>query len=428
MITVIGAGLAGSEAAWYLAQNGADVELVEQKPVRRSPAHMSNDFCELVCSNSLKSDDVFGNACGLLKEEMRRLGSLTMEAAAATRVPAGGALAVDRERFSAYVTEKLRTHPKIHIACREADSLPESGIVATGPLTDGALYEAIAARFGGGLHFYDATAPVVTAESVDLSAAFTADRYGRGTGDYVNCPMNKEEYETFVRELLSAEKVTLRDFEKREIFEGCMPVEVMASRGKDSLRFGTFKPVGLEDEDGKRPYAVLQLRRENEEGTLLGLVGCQTNLKFGEQKRVFSLIPALRNAEFVRYGVMHRNTFLDSPHVLNHDFSAKDNKNLFFAGQMTGVEGYVESAASGMLAAINCFRRMQGKESIVPEDTCVCGALARYIATENAHFQPMNANYGILRSMDVKDKKQKKKLMAERALAEIDRIRAQLCE
>ena len=428
MITVIGAGLAGSEAAWYLAQNGADVELVEQKPVRRSPAHMSNDFCELVCSNSLKSDDVFGNACGLLKEEMRRLGSLTMAAAAATRVPAGGALAVDRERFSAYVTEKLRTHPKIHIACREADSLPESGIVATGPLTDGALYEAIAARFGGGLHFYDATAPVVTAESVDLSAAFTADRYGRGTGDYVNCPMNKEEYETFVRELLSAEKVTLRDFEKREIFEGCMPVEVMASRGKDSLRFGTFKPVGLEDENGKRPYAVLQLRRENEEGTLLGLVGCQTNLKFGEQKRVFSLIPALRNAEFVRYGVMHRNTFLDSPHVLNHDFSAKDNKNLFFAGQMTGVEGYVESAASGMLAAINCFRRMQGKESIVPEDTCVCGALARYIATQNAHFQPMNANFGILRGMDVKDKKQKKKLMAERALAEIDRVRAQLCE
>ena len=428
MITVIGAGLAGSEAAWYLAQNGADVELVEQKPVRRSPAHMSNDFCELVCSNSLKSDDVFGNACGLLKEEMRRLGSLTMEAAAATRVPAGGALAVDRERFSAYVTEKLRTHPKIHITCREADSLPESGIVATGPLTDGALYEAIAARFGGGLHFYDATAPVVTAESVDMAAAFTADRYGRGTGDYVNCPMNKEEYETFVRELLLAEKVTLRDFEKREIFEGCMPVEVMASRGKDSLRFGTFKPVGLEDEDGKRPYAVLQLRRENEEGTLLGLVGCQTNLKFGEQKRVFSLIPALRNAEFVRYGVMHRNTFLDSPHVLNHDFSAKDNKNLFFAGQMTGVEGYVESAASGMLAAINCLRRMQGKESIVPEDTCVCGALARYIAAENAHFQPMNANYGILRGMDVKDKKQKKKLMAERAFAEIDRVRAQLCE
>ena len=428
MITVIGAGLAGSEAAWYLAQNGADVELVEQKPVRRSPAHMTNDFCELVCSNSLKSDDVFGNACGLLKEEMRRLGSLTMEAAAATRVPAGGALAVDRERFSAYVTEKLRTHPKIHIACREADSLPESGIVATGPLTDGALYEAIAARFGGGLHFYDATAPVVTAESVDMAEAFTADRYGRGTGDYVNCPMNKEEYEMFVRELLLAEKVTLRDFEKREIFEGCMPVEVMASRGKDSLRFGTFKPVGLEDENGKRPYAVLQLRRENEECTLLGLVGCQTNLKFGEQKRVFSLIPALRNAEFVRYGVMHRNTFLDSPHVLNADFSARDNKNLFFAGQITGVEGYVESAASGMLAAINCLRRMQGKESIVPEDTCVCGALARYIAAENAHFQPMNANFGILRGMDVKDKKQKKKLMAERALAEIDRIRAQLCE
>ena len=426
MIPVIGAGLAGSEAAWYLAEHGEQVRLIEQKPVRRSSAHTSDCFCELVCSNSLKSDDVYGNACGLLKEEMRRLGSLTMEAAAATRVPAGGALAVDRERFAAYVTEKLRSHPNIHVEEKEATQLPQAGIVATGPLTDGALYAAIEERFGGNLHFYDATAPVVTAESVDMDAAFTADRYGRGTGDYVNCPMDKETYEQFVRELLAAEKVTLHAFEKREIFEGCMPVEVMAARGKDSLRFGTFKPVGLEDENGRRPYAVLQLRRENAEGTLLGLVGCQTNLKFGEQKRVFSIIPALRHAEFMRYGVMHRNTFLDSPRILRADFSVKDNASLFFAGQMTGVEGYVESAASGMLAAINCLRRVHSQEGIVPEDTCVMGALARYVATENAHFQPMNANYGILRGLDVKDKQQKKKMMAERALAEIDRVSALL--
>lgn len=428
MIRVIGAGLAGCEAAWYLARHGEEVELVEQKPVRRSPAHSSDGLCELVCSNSLKSDDVFGNACGLLKEEMRRLGSVTMEAAAATRVPAGGALAVDRERFSEYVTRKLRAEPRIRIVCREETELPEAGIVATGPLTDGALYAAIERRFGGGLHFYDATAPVVTAESIDLSEAFTADRYGRGTGDYVNCPMDKPQYETFVRELLGAEKVTLHDFEKREIFEGCMPVEVMASRGKDSLRFGTFKPVGLADASGKRPYAVLQLRRENAEGTLFGLVGCQTNLKFGEQKRVFSLIPALRNAEFVRYGVMHRNTFLDSPRVLQADLSAKDNPMLFFAGQITGVEGYVESAATGILAAANCLRRLHAKHSLVPSDVCVMGALARYVAAENAHFQPMNANYGILRGPDIRDKKEKKKVMAERALGEIELFRAALAE
>ena len=426
MTEVIGAGLAGSEAAWALAERGVEVALIEQKPARRSPAHSSDALCELVCSNSLKSDDVFGNACGLLKEEMRRLGSLTMEAAAHTRVPAGGALAVDRNEFSAYVTQKLRQHPKIRIVCREQTSLPETGIVATGPLTDGALYAAIEARFGGGLHFYDATAPVVTAESVDFAAAFTADRYGRGTGDYVNCPMTKEEYERFVTELLAAEKVTLKEFEMREIFEGCMPVEVMASRGRDALRFGTFKPVGLEDGSGRRPYAVLQLRRENAEGSLLGLVGCQTNLRFGEQKRVFSLIPALRNAEFVRYGVMHRNTFLDAPRVLNADFSVKDAPMLFFAGQITGVEGYVESAMSGMLAGIHLWRKLQGKEPLVPSDACVMGALSRYVAAENRHFQPMNANYGILRGMDVRDKKQKKRLLAERALAEAEAFRAAL--
>ncbi len=423
---VVGAGLAGCEAAWYLAEHGVQVELIEQKPLRRSPAHKSDDFCELVCSNSLKSDDVFGNACGLLKEEMRRLSSLTMMAAERARVPAGGALAVDREQFSAYITQTLRAHPNVTVSVREQTELPQEGIVATGPLTDGALYEAIAARWGAGLHFYDATAPVVTAQSVDMSAAFTADRYGRGTGDYINCPMNKEEYETFVAALLAAEKVTLKAFEKREIFEGCMPVEVMAARGKDTLRFGTFKPVGLAQEDGARPYAVLQLRRENAEGTLLGLVGCQTNLKFGEQKRVFSLIPALRNAEFVRYGVMHRNTFLDSPRILRADLSAKDAPRLFFAGQITGVEGYVESAATGILAAIGAYRRMQGKETLVPEDTCVLGALARYVAAENRHFQPMNANYGILRAMDVRDKKEKKQRMAERALAEIERFRGAL--
>lgn len=428
MIPVIGAGLAGSEAAWQLAERGEQVELVEQKPARRSPAHTSDAFCELVCSNSLKSDDVRGNACGLLKEEMRRLGSLTMEAADRTRVPAGGALAVDRDKFSAYVTQKLRQHPNIHIVCREQTSLPEAGIVATGPLTEGALYAAIEARFGGGLHFYDATAPVVTTESIDYSAAFTADRYGRGTGDYVNCPMTKEEYEAFVTELLAAEKVTLKDFEKREIFEGCMPVEVMASRGRDALRFGTFKPVGLADESGRRPYAVLQLRRENAEGSLLGLVGCQTNLKFGEQKRVFSLIPALKHAEFVRYGVMHRNTFLDAPHVLNADFSVKDAPMLFFAGQITGVEGYVESAMSGMLAGIHYWRKLHGKPPIVPSDACVMGALSRYVAAENKHFQPMNANYGILRGLDVRDKKEKKRLMAERALGEIDLVRAALAK
>ena len=428
MIPVIGAGLAGSEAAWQLAERGEQVELVEQKPARRSPAHTSDAFCELVCSNSLKSDDVYGNACGLLKEEMRRLGSLTMEAADRTRVPAGGALAVDRDKFSEYVTQKLRQHPNIHVVCREQTSLPEAGIVATGPLTEGALYASIEARFGGGLHFYDATAPVVTAESVDYAATFTADRYGRGTGDYVNCPMTKEEYEAFVTELLAAEKVTLKDFEKREIFEGCMPVEVMASRGRDALRFGTFKPVGLADESGRRPYAVLQLRRENAEGSLLGLVGCQTNLKFGEQKRVFSLIPALKNAEFVRYGVMHRNTFLDAPRVLNADFSVKDAPMLFFAGQITGVEGYVESAMSGMLAGIHYWRKLHGKPPIVPSEACVMGALSRYVAAENKHFQPMNANYGILRGLDVSDKKEKKRLMAERALGEIDLVRAALAK
>ncbi len=423
---IVGAGLAGCEAAFYLAERGIRVELIEQKPVCYSPAHESPSFAELVCSNSLKSDDVYGNACGLLKEEMRRLGSLTMRAAEASRVPAGGALAVDREAFSAYITKEIENHPLITVVRREQTELPEEGIIATGPLTAGGLYEAIGQKFGGGLHFYDASAPIVSAESIAYEHTFTGDRYGKGTGDYINCPLSKEEYESFVSELLSAEKAELHSFEKREIFEGCMPVEVMASRGKDTLRFGTFKPVGLSDENGKRPYAVLQLRKENGAGTSYNLVGCQTNLKFGEQKRVFSLIPALKNAEFLRYGVMHRNTYLNAPSVLNADFSVKGSPLLFFAGQITGVEGYVESAASGLMAGIHAYRKLSGREAIVPSGKTVLGALSRYIATENADFQPMNANYGVLEGgfSEIKDKKLRKRRLGERALEELERYRA----
>lgn len=422
---VIGAGLGGCEAAYYLARKGVEVRLYEMKPKRFSPAHENENFCELVCSNSLKSDDAYGNASGLLKEEMRRLGSLVLEAADRTKVPAGGALAVDREKFSAFVTQRLRDEKNIEIVNEEVEELPEEGIVATGPLTDGRLYEAIQKRFGGGLHFYDASAPIVSRESVDFSKTFTADRYGRGEGDYINCPMTKEEYEIFVDELVAAERATLHDFEKGEIFEGCMPVEVMASRGKDTLRYGTFKPVGLFDGAGARPYAVLQLRRENAEGSSLGLVGCQTNLKFGEQKRVFSLIPALKNAEYERYGVMHRNTYLESPEILDEDFSVKVSPMLFFAGQMTGVEGYMESAASGLLAAIHYLRKLKGLPPVRLQDNCISGALSQYIARKNKNFSPMNANYGILREIGERDKKIRKRKYAERALEEIGRF---VCE
>ena len=396
------------------------------KPKKFTPAHTSEKFCELVCSNSLKSDDVYGNACGLLKEEMRRLGSLTMQAADYARVPAGGALAVDREKFADFVTEHLKAHPHVSIVSEEIRELPAAGIVATGPLTSEALAADLVRRFGT-LHFFDASAPIVSAESIDFTRAFTQDRYGRGTGDYVNCPMNREEYEAFWEALVSAERATLRDFERGDIFEGCMPVEVMAARGKDTLRFGPFKPVGLEFE-GVRPYAVLQLRKENAAGTSYNLVGCQTNLKFGEQKRVFSMIPALKAAEFERYGVMHRNTYLQSPKCLNADFSARDNPALFFAGQMTGVEGYVESAASGLLCGYHVLRRALKKPTIVPPDTTMAGALSRYIAAPNADFQPMNANYGVLAGgfEGVRDKKARKKLLAERALSEIERFKAEI--
>lgn len=428
-VRIIGAGLAGSDAAYFLAERGVKVELWEQKPEKRSPAHHSSDFCELVCSNSFKSDDAFGNACGLLKEEMRTLGSLVVAAADRTKVPAGGALAVDRDQFSRIVTETLKNHPNIEIVQKEAKDFPATGytIVATGPLTSDDLAEKIAERFGGNLYFYDAAAPIVTSESIDFSKAFIGDRYGKGSGDYVNCPLNREEYEAFVEALVGAEKAVQKDFDKRDVFDGCMPVEIMAQRGTDTLRFGMLKPVGLYDAEGKRPYAVLQLRKENAEGTAYNLVGCQTNLKFPEQKRVFSMIPALAHAEFARYGVMHRNTFLNAPAVLNADYSAIEDPNLYFAGQMTGVEGYVESAASGLCAAINLFLKIKGETAAWDAET-VCGALSLHVSTPQENFQPMNANYAILAplSQNTRDKALKKRLYAERALEKIRELRARI--
>ena len=427
-VTIIGAGLAGSEAAYYLATRGISVRLIEMKPKKRTPAHTGDGFGELVCSNSLKSDDAYANACGLLKEEMRILGSLIIEAADATRVPAGAALAVDRDQFSEYITKKIKSMPNIEIVEEEVLTVPmpeKDGdryvIIATGPLTSDALSEDIQRLTGGGLHFFDASAPIVSADSVDMSCAFTGDRYGKGTGDYINCPMNKEEYYAFVDALLSAERAHLHEFEKGEIFEGCMPIEVMASRGRDTLRYGTLKPVGLFDEDGKRPYAVLQLRKENTAGSTYNLVGFQTNLKFPEQKRVFSMIPALKNAEFLRYGVMHRNTYIQSPDVLNRNFSVKNNQRLFFAGQITGVEGYVESAASGLLAAIHIADEILERPTHVFDERTVCGALETHISTPTKDFQPMNANFGILAPMDVRirDKKERYRALAERALSTI---------
>lgn len=427
-VIVIGGGLAGSEAAYYLASHGIKTTLVEMKPKKFTPAHESVNYGELVCSNSLKSNDVYANACGLLKEEMRLLGSMIIEAADQTKVPAGAALAVDRELFSAYITEKLKNCPNLTLLTEEVEKLPDLekdgdryAIIATGPLTAEALSEDILQKTGGGLHFYDASAPIVSAESIDMTCAFTGDRYGKGTGDYINCPMTKEEYYAFVDELLAAERVELHEFEKGEIFEGCMPIEVMASRGRDTLRFGTLKPVGLADEDGKRPYAVLQLRKENTEGTTYNLVGFQTNLKFPEQKRVFSMIPALKNADYLRYGVMHRNTYIQSPDVLNRDFSFKNNRRIFFAGQITGVEGYVESAASGLLAAIHIVDEILGRTPHVFDERTVCGALETHISTLTKDFQPMNANFGILAPMPsrIKDKKERYKALAERALETI---------
>ena len=385
-VKIIGAGLAGCEAAYTLAQRGVEVELYDIKPKSFTPAHSDENFGELVCSNSLKSNDVYGNACGLLKEEMRILGSLTMAAAEAARVPAGGALAVERKAFAAYITEAIKHDANVKVICEEVTAVPDGwSVVATGPLTTDALSQNIQGICGGGLHFYDASAPIISRDSIDFGKCFYGDRYGKGGDDYVNCPLNKEEYERFVAELVSAERVILHDFEKREIFEGCMPVEVLASRGVDSLRFAMLKPVGLTDADGNKFYAVLQLRKENASGTAYNLVGFQTNLKWGEQKRVFSMIPALANAEFLRYGVMHRNTFINSPTCLNADFSLKSNGKVFFAGQITGVEGYVESAASGILAALNLYEKLNGRAPSILEDTCVLGALSAHIEIGRAH-------------------------------------------
>ena len=421
-VTVVGAGLAGAEAAYRLLSRGYPVTLYEMKPEKRTPAHKGNGFAELVCSNSLRSDRIV-NAVGLLKEEMRALGSLVMEAADATRVPAGGALAVDREGFSAYVTDKLRSFPNLTIVTGEQTALPATpAIVATGPLTSDALSAAIEERFGKSLHFYDAAAPIVTYDSLDHNKVFQASRYDRGA-DYLNCPMTREEYFAFYHALVNAETAELHSFETPRVFEGCMPVEVMAKRGELTLAYGPLKPVGLEV-NGKRPFAVVQLRRDNSDGTLFNIVGFQTNLKFPEQKRVFGMIPGLERAEFARYGVMHRNTFLESPKLLNFDYSLRSDPLLFFAGQMTGVEGYVESAASGLLAAIELIEKLEGRAPIDFTSETAIGALGHYVAEYNGgDFQPMNVTFGIMEPLKerVRGKQERGERIASRAL---DKLRA----
>ena len=424
-VKVIGAGLAGSEAAWQLAQRGFRVRLYEMKPNKMTPAHHCADFAELVCSNSLRGDRL-ENAVGLLKEELRRLDSLILACADATRVEAGGCLAVDRYGFSALVTEKIRSHPNITVVSEEVTRVPEGPvIIATGPLTSDAMSDAIADYFGQTdyLHFFDAAAPLVTLDSIDMDHAWYASRYDRGTADYINCAMSREEYTAFVRELSAAEEAPVHGFEDKNVFEGCMPVEVMARRGEDTLRYGPLKPVGLRDpKTGKEPYAVVQLRRDNAAGNIYNIVGFQTHLKFPEQKRVFSMIPALHDAEFVRYGVMHRNTFLNSPRLLDRTYADRRDPMVAFAGQMTGVEGYVESCASGYLAAVSMAARLKGEP--VPDFTnkTAIGALAYYISDETiANFQPMNVNFGILAPLEqrVKGKGNKNLAIANRALAQL---------
>ena len=423
-IQVIGAGLAGCEAAWQIAQAGIEVELYEMKPVKFSPAHQSPNFAELICSNSLKAERV-ESAAGLLKEEMRRLGSLLMQCADSCRVPAGGALAVDRHAFSEHVTREIENNERIHIHHEEIKEIPTDGItvIATGPLTADALASQIYTLCGGGLSFFDAAAPIVTAESLNRDKIFAASRYDKGgDDDYLNCPMNKEEYERFYNALIHAERAPVHDFDVADpkVYEGCMPVEVMAQRGMDTLRFGPLKPVGLRDPNtGHRPWAVVQLRREDKQGTLLNLVGFQTNLKFGEQKRVFGMIPGLENAEFTRFGVMHRNTFLNS------DYSVRANPNLFFAGQITGVEGYMESASSGIMVGINAVRRLNGRETLTLPGNTMIGALSRYIASGGeSDFQPMGANFGVMPPLEphIRDKKERYAAIAARALESFDSV------
>ena len=428
-VKVIGAGLAGSEAAWQLARRGISVMLYEMKPHKMSPAHHSTDFAELVCSNSLRGDRL-ENAVGLLKEELRRCGSLILDCAEATRVEAGGCLAVDRKGFSRLVTERIRGNPLITVVNQEVTQVPEGpGIIATGPLTSDPLSKAIGEYFGAEyLHFFDAAAPLVTAESVDMELAWWQSRYDRGTPDYVNCAMDKQQYEAFIKELISAEEAEVHGFEDKRVFEGCMPVEVMARRGPDTLRYGPMKPVGLTDpKTGAEPYAVLQLRQDNAAKSVYNLVGFQTHLKFGEQKRVFSMIPALRNAEFVRYGVMHQNTFLQSPRLLDRYYADRRNPLVAFAGQMTGVEGYVESTASGFLAAVAMAAKVQGKEIPDFPKTTAIGALGRYISDGSIEsFQPMNINFSIISPLEyrVRKKSEKNLAISRRALEEVDRLLA----
>ena len=426
-VTVLGAGLAGSECAWQLAKRGVPVRLVEMKPAKMTPAHTSEYFAELVCSNSLRSDELT-NAVGLLKEEMRRLGSLIMESADANRVAAGGALAVDREGFSRYITDRLKACENIELVSAEATEIPEGTVViATGPLSSDAIAEKIAALCPeSDLHFYDAVAPIVTLESVDMSSAFFASRYDKGTADYVNCPMDKDEYLAFVTELVKAKEAEVHGFDDGGVFEGCMPVEVMARRGVDTLRYGPLKPVGLTDpRTGRENYAVVQLRRDNAEGTIYNMVGFQTHLTWGEQRRVFSMIPALKNAEFVRYGVMHRNTYLNSPQLLDRYYRLRSDPRISFAGQMTGVEGYVESAASGMAVGIETAARVLGLPAVdFPQETAI-GALALYISGGSVgDFQPMNVNFGIISPLGyrVKGKRNKNAEISKRSLEIIDKL------
>ena len=431
-ITVVGGGLAGSEAAYYLAKKGYNVRFVDIKPNAYTPAHKSADYGELVCSNSLKSNDAYGNACGTLKEEMRILDSFVIKCADESKVPAGAALAVDRNEFSRLITEGLKSWKNIEFISEEVEKidLSENVIIATGPLTTPKLCEFIRSITGDGFYFYDAAAPIVAGDSIDMSEAFIADRYGEaGKGDYINCPIDKEGYKAFYKALTTAKRVELHDFEDMKVFEGCMPVEVMAERGEDTLRFGPLKPAGLDDpRTGRWPYACMQLRKEDENGERYNIVGFQTNLLFPEQKRVFSMFPALKNAEFLRYGVMHKNTYINAPKVLNADFSMKEHPTVYFAGQITGVEGYVESAASGLVAAINADRRLRGKEPLDLTCETVIGALANYVATPNSDFQPMNANYGVLKPLLTKPKKKadKKRLLSERAIEKIKEIKESL--
>lgn len=428
-VKVIGAGLAGCEAAWQLAERGINVKLCDMKPQKYSPAHNLPTFCELVCSNSLRSD-MPENAVGLLKQEMRELNSLIMKCADSTRVPAGGALAVDRVGFSKMVTSCIAGHENIEIINEEITSIDpdEYTIVASGPLTSDLLYENIREFLGDKyLHFFDAAAPIVTLDSIDMTKAYKASRYGRGTADYINCAMNKEEYDAFYEAIINAETAELHGMDTQTVFEGCMPVETMAKRGRDTLLFGPLKPVGLENPHyGSLPHAVVQLRQDNKDGTLYNIVGFQTHLKFGEQKRVFSMIPGLENAEFVRYGVMHRNTFINSPNLLNKYYQVKNNPKIFFAGQITGVEGYVESASSGMAAGINMAKLVKGEEMIDFTTLTATGALSHYISEGSVgNFQPMNVTFGIIESLNQKIRKKREKnlLISQRALEKINELK-----